>query len=178
MTLLDGIATFFMLYFAWKGFRNGLVKEIFRIIGLVLAAFIAFNYTDKVAAWIKPHLDSPTEYLTYFTFAILFLTALIMVQVTIIYIDKMIHLLMLSIPNRFLGSFFGIIKSSLFVSIILIFLAGFGIPDKVTKQQSLLYKPLLKVAPVSFDIVTRLVPGVNPYKDSVDRYLTVPDAKD
>ncbi len=178
MSLLDGIAGFFILYFAWKGFQNGLVKEVFRIVGLVLAVFIAFQYADVVASWIKLLLDAPAEYLPYFAFALLFILAIITVQVGIIYFDNLIQLLLLSTPNRLFGSLFGIIKSSLFVSITLIFLAGFGFPNNEVKQKSLMYKPLLKVAPASYDIVARVLPGVKPYKDSVEYYLSIPDVTD
>ena len=175
MSLLDGIILIILLIFAWKGFRNGLVKEVFRIAGLVLAGFISFQYADLAAGLLNPFLDIPADFLPYIGFALLFAFSLLGVQIIIYFIDSLIQLLLLSIPNKLLGSVFGILKSSLFISIILIIISGFGFPETNIKQDSRLYKPILKVAPASYDIVARVLPGVKPYKDSVERYISVPD---
>ncbi len=178
MSIFDGIAFVFILYFAWKGFHNGLVKEIFRIVGLVLAGFVAFQYAEKLANLISPYAEMSPEYLPYLAFIILFVVALVAVQLIVTFFDTLIQLLLLSIPNRMFGSLFGVLKSSLLISIALIILAGFGQPNMEVINQSRLYKPLLKVAPASYDIVARVLPGVKPYKDSVERYLSVPNTSD
>lgn len=178
MNILDGVVSVFILYFAWKGFQNGLIKEIFRIVGLVLAGFVAFQYAEKLGNILRPLIDTSPDFLPYIAFALLLVITLVAVQIAILFLDTLIQLLLLSIPNRLFGSLFGIIKSSLFISIALIFLSGFGFPENDIKMQSVLYKPLLKVAPASYDVVARVLPGVKPYKDSVENYLSVPNISD
>ncbi len=178
MNLIDAIFILFICLFAWKGFRNGLVKEVFRIVGLVLAGFLAFQYAEKLARLLGHFIDIPEFYLPYIGFALIFILTLIAIQAGIYFLDNLIQLLLLSIPNRLFGGLFGVIKSSLLVSILLIFLAGFSLPGNEIKKESFLYKPLLKVAPASYDIVARVLPGVKPYRDSVERYLSVPNASD
>lgn len=177
MGLLDGIIIVILTLFAWKGFRNGLVKEVFRIVGLVLAVFLAFQYAEFAASVIDPLLDVPAEVIPYIGFAVLFCVAFFGTQMAVYLLDRLIQLLMLSIPNRIFGLLFGLLKSSLLISIVLIFLSGFGVPNNNTRNSSLLYKPVLIVAPASYDIVARVLPGVKPYKDSVERYLSVPVVK-
>jgi membrane protein required for colicin V production len=176
MSLLDAIIILFIAIFAWKGFRNGLVKEVFRIVGLVLAIFIAFQYANTAGSVLGMFLNIQEAYLPFIGFALLFITAQIAVHIAVLFMDKLIQLLLLSIPNRLFGALFGTLKCSLIISILLIFLAGFGIPGNETRKETLLYKPMLKVAPISYDIVARVLPGVKPYRDSVDRYLSVPEA--
>ncbi len=178
MNLLDAIIILFISLFAWKGFRNGLVKEVFRIVGLVVAVFLAFKYANVAGNIIGALINIPEFYLPYVGFAILFILAQIGVHATILFLDKLIQLLLLSIPNRFFGSLFGVLKSSLVVSILLIFLAGFGFPGNDIRKESFLYKPMLLVAPASYDIVARVLPGVKPYRESVERYLSVPAVTD
>ncbi|MEX2656344.1 MAG: CvpA family protein [Balneolales bacterium] len=178
MNLLDGIAAIFILFFAWKGFRNGLAKEVFRIVGLVLSGFIAFQYAEVIGRWLQPLFSISTDLIPYIAFALLFILALIAVQLGIVFLDTLIQLLLLSIPNRLFGALFGVLKSSLLLSIFVIFLAGFGVPDQDVRRHSLLYKPLLKVAPAAYDIVAGVLPGVKPYKDSVARYLSLPKVND
>ncbi len=178
MNLIDGIVSIFILYFAWIGFRNGLVKEVFRIVGLVLACFFAFQYADFVGPLLHPLLDIPSKYLPYIGFALIFALSFFAVQIGIIFLDSIIQLLLLSIPNRLFGSLFGIIKGSLMVSIVLIFLSGFNYPKSEVIHNSLLYRPILNVAPASYDVVARVLPGVKPYKDSVDNYLSLPEIKE
>ncbi|MDG5766990.1 CvpA family protein [Balneolales bacterium ANBcel1] len=175
MNLLDGLALLFILYFAWRGYRNGLIKEVFRIVGLVLAGFVAFQYADLAGSLIRPVLDIDPQFIPYISFTALFVLAMVAVQLGIAFLDALIQLLLLSIPNRLLGSLFGVLKSSLLVSIALIVLSGFGIPGSETRNQSVLYKSLVKVAPASYDIVARVLPGVKPYKESVEEYLSIPD---
>ncbi len=178
MSLLDALFLLFIAFFAWKGFRNGLVKEVFRIVGLVLAGFLAFQYAEKIGFLLSRIIDIPEIYLPYIGFALIFIVTLLAIQAGIYFLDSLIQLLLLSIPNRLFGGLFGVLKSSLFVSIMLIFLAGFGFPDNEIKKESLLYKPLLKVAPASYDIVARVLPGVKYYRYSVERYLSVPVVND
>ncbi len=178
MSLLDGIILVFILFFAWNGYRNGLVKEVFRIVGLVLSVFVAFQYADLIAGLLAPYLDVAEMYLPYIGFAILLVLTLFAVQIAVIFLDKLIQLLLLSLPNRLFGSLFGVLKSCLFASIFFIFISGFGIPEDQIKKESLLYSPILKVAPAAYDIVARVLPGVKPYRDSVERYLSVPVVRD
>lgn len=175
MSYLDAIILLIIALFAWNGFRNGLIREVFRIVGLVLAGFIAFQYADRFAAIIGSVTNVSEIYLPYIGFALLFILSLIAVHVAVLFLDKLIQLLLLSIPNRLFGSLFGVAKSSLLVSILLIFLAGFGFPGQDLKKESLLYAPILKVAPASYDIVAKVLPGVKPYRESVERYLSIPD---
>ncbi len=175
MNFLDGLALLFIIYFAWLGYRNGLVKEVFRIVGLVLAGFVAFQYADMAGNLFRPLFDIDPAHFPYIAFIILFILAMIAVQILISLTDALIQLLLLSIPNRLFGSLFGVIKSSLLISILLIIMAGFGYPNSDTRNQSLLYQPLLRVAPASYDIVARVLPGVRPYKDSVEEYLSIPE---
>ncbi|MFO8028629.1 MAG: CvpA family protein [Cyclonatronaceae bacterium] len=176
MSYLDAIILLFIAFFAWNGFRNGLIREVFRIVGLVLAGFVAFQYAELFGTIIGSVTNISEIYLPYIGFALLFILALIAVQVVILFLDKLIQLLLLSIPNRLFGSLFGVAKSSLIVSILLIFLAGFGFPGNALKKESLLYAPILKVAPASYDIVAKVLPGVKPYRESVERYLSIPNA--
>ena len=41
-----------LLYLAYKGAVNGIVKEILNIVGLVLAVYITFNYMDIAATYV------------------------------------------------------------------------------------------------------------------------------
>ncbi len=178
MSLLDAIIILFIAIFAWKGFRNGLVKEVFRIVGLVLAIFVAFQYAHAAGAVVGIFLKIQDVYLPFIGFALLFIAAQIAVHIGVLFMDKLIQLLLLSIPNRMFGGLFGILKCSLIISVLLIFSAGFGIPGNETKKESLLYAPMLKVAPASYDIVARVLPGVKPYRESVERYLSIPEVSD
>lgn len=178
MTLFDGIILIIILYFGWKGYQNGLVREVFRIAGVVFAGFVAFQYADNIGFLLKPYMQINPEFLPYAGFALVFLFAFIAVQVGVFFLDTLIQFLLLSIPNRLFGGFFGILKSSLLISIFFIFISGFGYPSLKLKQESLLYKPLLSVAPASYNMVARVLPGVRPYKDTVEKYLSLPDFTD
>lgn len=174
MSLLDAIVCVIILFFTWKGYKNGLVKEVFRIVGVVIAGFLAFQYANVMGGWIGRFFNPDPEYLPFLSFAVLFLVAISVVQSAIYVIDSLIQLLLLSIPNRILGSLFGAAKSTLLLSFVFIFLAGFHLPDKQHKTDSVLYSHVMKAGPVSYDMVARVLPGVKPYRDSIENYIVIP----
>ncbi|MDI6402067.1 CvpA family protein [Balneolaceae bacterium ANBcel3] len=175
MILLDVILAGAIIYYTWKGFNNGLIKEVFRIAGLVIATFISFQYAEPFANMLRPIIRLNPDFYPYFAFAVLFILFIILVYFAIKFFDGLIQVLMLSIPNKILGAIFGFLKISLLLSVFLIFLGGFDKPSQETRHDSIFYKHVIKVAPASYDIVAKVLPGVKSYKDSVDEYISIPD---
>ncbi len=54
---LDGIAILIVLFFAALGYFQGIIVQMFRIIGLVLVFFYIYLVAEPMGQWVSAHLD-------------------------------------------------------------------------------------------------------------------------
>lgn len=160
MSLLDlGILATLTL-FAIFGFRNGIVRELLTIIGLVVAIYVAFRFMEDAALWLS-QLTSQTlsAEVTLVTGLILFTVTFILFLLLAFLIRRFLEAIHLNIINRILGFIFGGLKAGIAVSAILLLLGLFGVPDEETRQESIVYPRILKVAPAAYDLIAGVLPG-------------------
>lgn len=158
MNLLDGIILIPLLFAGFQGFRNGLMREVIGLVGVVLSLFLAFRYLDETSHAVSQVITISETYLPIIAFALLFLSLLAGVQALIYVLEKILKLALLSVPNRLLGLAFSVLKSSLFISAFLILLAHFDLPDKDMREGSMLYGYVLPVAPGAYDALATVYP--------------------
>ncbi len=135
---LDALALFFIVILSVIGFRRGLVEELGRLLGLVIAMLVAFRFYVELGQvslkWVS--LD------VWVTFMISFIVLFFGVLLAVRFLTKLIQFLFLSKGsrwiNRIMGSVFGLAKG-LLVVMIFFWLAEL-IPDKksvnIIKTQS------------------------------------------
>ena len=171
MNLLDGLVLVPVLYFAFKGFRNGIIKEILSLIGIILAIFVCIHFTDKLSSILSPFFGHARKYLPYISGIVLFFFTLAVIELIVFISTKIIVAVDLGIINRLLGFLFGIFKSTLFISILLVLLAGFDIPNQATKSKSLTYPYVIAIAPATYNIIADIYPGAKNYSDTIKHAL-------
>jgi membrane protein required for colicin V production len=171
MILFDWIVLIPLFYFAFMGLKNGLVKEVFGMVGIILAIFLSIHFMDPLASILKPMFDKHANMAPYISAFIIFFSILIIVHLLIYIITKLLSVVALSLPNRIFGLFFGIVKSGLIISAILILLSGFNIPGKDTRMQSKTYPYIITLAPAAFNIIAYFYPGANNYTDTIKQTL-------
>ncbi|HKJ46427.1 MAG TPA: CvpA family protein [Balneolales bacterium] len=171
MILFDWIVVIPLFYFAFRGFKNGLVKEVLSIAGIVLAIFLSIHFMDPLASVLKPMFDKHPSFAPYVAAFIIFFSVLIIVHLLIYLLTKLLTIVALSLPNRILGLLFGVLKTGLIISTILILLAGFNIPGKNIRIQSKTYPYIITLAPATFNIIAYFYPGANNYTDTIKQTL-------
>lgn len=174
MNFFDIIVLVVFAYFGFAGFRNGLLREVFGLAGVILGLFLAFRYLDPLNSWFVHMTGIDDMYSPIITFALIFFAVILAVHLLIIAFEYVIEFAFLSMPNRLFGMAFGVLKSSLFLSIIMLLLAGFNVPGEQTQRSSALYPIILGVAPVTYNIVGAVYPGTedfyNSIQETLDRY--------
>ena len=158
MNLLDGIILIPLLFAGVQGFRNGLMREVIGLVGVVLSLFLSFRYLDETARAVSDVITISETYLPIVAFAVLFLSLLAAVQALIYLLEKILKMAMLTLPNRLLGLAFSVLKSSIFISAILILLAQFDQPGQELRDGSMLYGYVAPVAPVAYDALATVYP--------------------
>lgn len=157
-------------YFAYKGFTAGLIQEVLGIVGMILAVFITFAYMKPVAALFEPMFEG-SDAPVIVAGLTLFIGTVGIVQGIGHLAKKFLQLIKLNIINRIAGLCFGAIKSAIVISGFLWLFAGVDLPAEETRNQSVTYPVLIGVAPVMYDGVASVVPGIENFIDTLEKTI-------
>jgi len=173
MEILDLIIAVPLLYFAYKGAVNGLIKEVLNIVGITLAIFLTFKYMDALSVLIEPFFeDEAAAYIPFLSAALLFIGTLCVVGLIAYLTKELLKAVKLSAVNRTLGALFGILKSGMIVSTILLLLAGFNIPKEEVRDNSILYPYIIYLGPWTYEAVAFIYPGAEGYTETIQENLS------
>jgi membrane protein required for colicin V production len=156
MNFIDILIVIPIIFGAYRGFKNGLVLEVFLLLALFVGLFVGINFSEFFSDKLKLWFGWDNQYLPIITFSIIFIAIGAMIYFLGITLDKLIKAVKLTLVNKIFGSVFSSIKTLYFVSITLILISAFDkkgtfIPEKA-REGSLLYQPT-----ISFS--TNTVPG-------------------
>lgn len=171
METLDIIVLIPLVYFGFKGFQSGILKEILSIVGIVLAVFLTLNYLNEFTAYTKNLFGFSQDYNPFIMGTILFVSVMICTSVLIYFLSKLVNAIQLSVVNKLLGLVFGALKAGIIVSSALIFLSGFNFPDKTAIEQSKTYPVVIKIAPMSYDLIAKIYPGASNFSDVIKKTI-------
>ena len=127
--MLNSLDILLLVPLAWavfKGFRNGLIKEVFSLLALILGIFITYKFSyfveEKLDGMFAAH---------YIAFVITFFGVLIGVHFVGVLVDKVIKLVVPNFLDRLFGICFGIAKWLFICSILLIMLKTIDTKQKI-----------------------------------------------
>ncbi|MEN8928597.1 MAG: CvpA family protein [Flavobacteriales bacterium] len=148
MNFIDLFIAGILIWFAYRGFRKGLIFELVSIVALALGVFGGLKFSDRTAEYLTTYVDS--EYLNIASFTVTFLIILLLVFAAGKVIEKIINMVALRLINKLLGAFFGMIKIALALGVLITIVESYdkkiGFLPKEVKNESLFYKPLLNAA--------------------------------
>lgn len=171
MSVIDILLIVPLGYGAWKGYSNGLVKEVAQLAGLVLAAFLAFHNMDSMAAWITAKIGVDGTPALVAGFLAIFGLVMFMVSGLVYGLNILLKITLLSIPNRIMGLFFGVLKAGVSVSLMLILLSTLGMVTDDMLNKSRLAPFVKPLAPATYNVISMVVPGAAGYAKDVGALL-------
>lgn len=146
MNVLDIILFIPIAIGAWKGFRKGLIIELFTLLALLVGIYVAIHFSDYMADVIRQNFNYDGDHTPIIAFVLTFLLVGAMVYFLGKAIEKVISTVQLSIFNKLGGLAFGAIKMMFVSAIIVIVIDAIDKRDNIietkTKNESLLYQPL------------------------------------
>ena len=150
MNSIDILLIIPLIYAAWKGFKHGLIIEVFTLLALFVGIYVGIHFSDFTARLLREYVGLNSKYLPIIAFSITFLAVGAMVFFLGKTIEKLIKITALTPLNKFAGVFFSLLKYVYMLSTLLVILESYDeklafFPAKV-KQDSLLYSPILKVS--------------------------------
>jgi membrane protein required for colicin V production len=150
MSWIDLILVIPLAWAAFKGFKKGLVIEVFSLLALIVGIYGGIHFSDYVADWIENDLKVKTDFMPVISFAVTFLGIVVAVYFLGKAVERVVNMVAMKLVNKLLGLAFGILKVGLILSVILVFADSIdkevGLLPKDEKEKSLLYEPLREFA--------------------------------
>jgi membrane protein required for colicin V production len=170
MNYIDIILGVFLIIAAIGGFRKGLIAEVASLAALVLGIWGAIRFSGITTDLLIRYFDLKTDYLNVISFIITFIVIVILVHIVGNVVSKMVDSVGLGITNKLGGMVFGLLRSILFLSILLIVFDKIDknvqiIPEKI-KEGSSMYEPIKNIAPSVFPFIDDWYEEHNPLKQS------------
>ncbi|HEX6983047.1 MAG TPA: CvpA family protein [Balneolaceae bacterium] len=174
MSLLDLLILLPIAYFCYRGFVGGFIKEVFSIIGIVLAVFLTFQYMEPVGEVIAPLFDEKSSIIPFVSALIIFIGTIAIINLIAFFGKKILETVHLNFINRLAGLAFGFLKSGIIISAILLILAGFNLPSQEARDESVAYPYVIYLAPWAYNSVAAVYPGAKDFtttvKETLDQY--------
>jgi membrane protein required for colicin V production len=155
----------------YKGFMKGLIVEAATFVAFCLGVWGGMRFSGMVAALIKEKFEWNSPYLPIVSFAITFLGIVILIYFIAKLIQRMAEGMALGPINKIGGAIFGALKFALVMSVVIFIIdsieSSYPMVSLKTKEASLLYKPVGKIAPI-------LIPAMD--KSSVNDMISTEDS--
>ena len=154
MNYIDLILGILLFLAAIRGFSKGLVAEVASLVALILGIWGAIRFSHLTGDFLVDFFDLESKYMGLISFFLTFILIVIAVQIIGKIVDKLISTLALGFINRIAGVLFGVLKSALILSVVLIVFdeidENVGILPPEKKAESQIYEPLKNLVPTIF----------------------------
>ena len=161
MNYIDIIICIPLVWGLYKGFTKGLIVEAATIVAFGLGVWGGIHFSDLLACKLGDWFGWTNQYMPIISFALTFLAIIILVYFIAKMIQKAVEGMALSALNKIGGAIFGALKFAMILSVLIFMIdaveQSYPIVSLKTKDGSLLYKPLGKIAPT-------LIPALNKSK--------------
>jgi membrane protein required for colicin V production len=157
MSYIDIILGLLLIFAAISGFRKGLIVELVSLAALILGIWGAIEFSGVTSEFLTENLNLKTEHLNIISFVVTFIVIVILVHIVGNVIDKIVETAMMGFLNKLAGMVFGVLKSALILSVILVIFDKIDedvqILSPEAKTKSKLYTPMRNLAPSIFPFV-------------------------
>lgn len=159
MNVFDIIIASLLLFGFVRGLMKGLFVEVASLVALVAGVYGAIHFSYFLGDWLESSLDWSEQYVTLVAFAGTFVIIIVVIALLGKILTKIADFASLGILNKILGGVFGALKIGLILSVVFIFFGRMNdtIPfvKKESLNQSILYKPVKKIAPMIFPSIIK-----------------------
>lgn len=173
MNYIDIILCIPIVWGLYKGFTKGLIVEAATFVAFGLGVWGGIHFSDLIAAKLKEGFSWDSPYLPIISFAVTFLAIVILIYFIAKMIQRMVEGMALSAVNKIGGAVFGALKFAMVMSVAIFVIdaleESYPMISFKTKEESLLYKPVGKIAPTLIPALNKnKVAAMLPKTDSVE----------
>lgn len=165
MNYIDIVLGILLILAAIGGFRKGLVVELASLAALILGIWGAIEFSYITSDFLVENFDWKWDHLNIVSFVITFVVIVILVHIVGNTINKLVETAMLGFVNKLAGLVFGVVRSALVLSIILLVFdhidEDMHLLSEEKKEESRMYEPIKNLAPT-------LIPFIDFWDDKKD----------
>lgn len=151
MSTLDIILAVFLLYFAIRGFSQGLIVSIATLAGLILGFWAASHFSEFTANWLQKNMGLHSSNLKLIAYIVTFVIVVVLIFLLGRFLTTVVKTVGLGIVNRLAGALFGIAKGLLIASFLFLLFTRIDPHGSLFtaehKKGSVMYKPVSEIAP-------------------------------
>lgn len=157
MNYIDLVLGILLILGAISGFSKGLIAEVASIAALILGIWGAIEFSYITSDFLVENFQLKTDYLNIISFVVTFIVIVILVHIVSSTVNKLVDTVMLGWINKLAGLVFGLLKSALILSILLVIFDKIDndvkILPKDAKRESRMYEPIRSLAPSIFPFI-------------------------
>ncbi|CAM3336182.1 membrane protein required for colicin V production [Salinibacter ruber] len=183
LTVLDWFILVMLLAGLIRGYLVGAVRQAASLLGLVAALLFSVEFMGAVGALIVKSLGLAESVAPLAGFTVLFLGVYLLFLVLARLLEQLFDTLSLSFLNRAAGGAVGGAKAALLLSLLFLVLAGLELPEKETRTDSALYRPVAQLLPRTIEATESWFPAAKRAADQLGRQVrsrmdAVPESSD
>lgn len=162
MNYLDLLILIPAVWFAYKGFSHGLIRELFSLIALFFGIYFAFGFADILAEWFGNE-KIPNAIYTAISFLILIIIVTLIGRV----VEKIIKLIIPNLINNIAGALFSIGKILTICSMLIFFM-------ETLDNNELFFKAKTKENSFMYPYTQPIVPKIKEWYDKNHIHEKIP----
>lgn len=170
MNYLDYIIAGLILIGFVLGYKDGLVRKIIGLAGIILGIFLAVKLSARFGKFVAPALDNEAGLSEVISGVLIFMLCVLAASI----IKRLVHPhdKLNKFLNQLLGGITGTVQITFFISGFLLFLSIFSFPKTEDTKNSLLYNSVYSIMPETIDF---MIGGKNFLKNGIMKKIGAPE---
>lgn len=145
---------------AWRGWTNGLLKEILGLIGVFVGFYVAYLLYEQVGCQLAPRIGTSPSVASIIAFALIWMGVPLLLGLAGSLLTKLLEWIGLEGLNNLGGVLVSLIKYWLILGAFANVLSITHLVSEDTQQQSILFEPLKQSTSIAFDLAKSQWKGV------------------
>ncbi len=154
-----------------RGVTTGAVRQVVSLLGTIVAIVLGLELMHVVGGIVGAVLGAGELIQPALGFIIVFAVLQIVLLIASRLLEAVLKALKLNPLNRVAGAVLGGLKAVLILSVVLLMLGFFDMPDPENREASVLYEPVAAVFPATWDHVARYLPYMQELSDKFGREI-------
>lgn len=154
MNFVDIIIIVIILFFGYRGFKNGLIRELGGLVALIAGIFLAIRFSDLIFSITEKHVNVDAELIPVISFAIIFIAVVVVVLMFSKVLDKFVKVIKLDWLNKIAGVVFSSAKTVIILGGLFFLtnqiIASLNFSSKALLTNSTLYNLMIDVFEFGF----------------------------
>jgi membrane protein required for colicin V production len=158
MSFLDIVLGALLLFALIRGIRNGLFVELASLLSFFIGIYVAIKFSYIVGNALGDSVTSPSKTAKIIAFVLTLILVMVAIHFLAKVFSKIASFVFLGWLNKLGGAVFAILKTILFLGIVLSLLQKINIDNalisKETQEKSWFYNPILKTSDILMPFLT------------------------